>query len=106
MARSNRGGRPLLFVLSSRREGFPFVILEAAACRKAVVAAACVGVPEVIQDGVTGRIVPIDDSEALAAAIADLVANNATREIVAGNLHRYASENFTWTAAFAKYMNL
>jgi starch synthase len=96
----------LLFVLPSRREGLPFALLEAAACRKAVVAAACVGVPELIQDGVTGRLVPVDNSDALALAISDLLRNDHLREQFAETLHELVGREFTWQAAFRKYINL
>jgi colanic acid/amylovoran biosynthesis glycosyltransferase len=66
----------LLFVLSSSHKGLPFVVLEAAGCRKAVVAAACVGLPGLIRDSVTGRLVPVDDFDALMLAISDLLSNS------------------------------
>jgi len=96
----------LLFVLPSRREGLPLVILEAAACRKPVIAAAAVGVPELIQDRITGRLVPIDDERSLAEAISDLVSNRDLRETVAEGLHQLVREHFTWAQAYEKYMNL
>lgn len=96
----------LLFVLPSRREGLPFAILEAAACRKAVVAAACVGVSELVQDGVTGRLVPVDDSDALALAISDLLGNDKLRQQLAQALHRCVQRDFTWQAAYRKYVSL
>lgn len=96
----------LLFVLPSRREGLPFAILEAAACRKPVVAAAAVGVPELIEDRVTGRLVPVDDNNALAEAISDLVVHHDLREQVANNLHRLVSTEFTWRQAYEKYTSL
>ncbi len=96
----------LLFVLPSRREGLPFAILEAAACHKPVVAAAAVGVPELIEDRVTGRLVPVDDDHALAEAISDLVAHHELRAQVADNLHRLVRTEFTWRQAYEKYMSL
>jgi glycosyltransferase involved in cell wall biosynthesis len=96
----------LVFVLPSRREGLPFAILEAAACRKPVVAAAAVGVPELIEDQVTGRLVPVEDDRALAEAISDLVAHSDLRERVAENLHRLVSREFTWRQAYDHYMRL
>ncbi len=96
----------LLFVLPSRREGLPFAILEAAACGKAVVGAAAVGVPELIEDRVTGRLVPVDDDNALAEAISDLVAHRDLREQVAVNLHQLVKTQFTWRQAYEKYMRL
>jgi glycosyltransferase involved in cell wall biosynthesis len=62
-------------VLPSWSEGFPMVPLEAMAMRKAVVATAVGGTPEVVVDGVTGILVPPRDVERLAAALNELLAD-------------------------------
>jgi len=62
-----------ILVLSSLREGFPMIILEAMAMGKPIVAANIEGVNESIVDGVTGILVPPKDSEALAGAILTLI---------------------------------
>jgi len=56
-------------VLPSLSEGFPFAVLEALALSKPVVATRVNGVPEIIEDGRTGLLVPPRDVPALAAAI-------------------------------------
>ena len=59
-----------LFVLSSRFEGFPNVVLEAMACETPVVAFECPGgINEIIEDGVNGWKVSPEDTRALARAI-------------------------------------
>lgn len=58
-----------LFVLPSRFEGLPIVLLEAMAERLPVVATRVPGSAELVRDGVTGRLVEPDDTDALAAAI-------------------------------------
>ena len=57
-------------VLPSRREAFGRVLIEAMATGVPVVATSVGGIPEVCVDGVTGLLVPPDDPEALAVAIA------------------------------------
>lgn len=58
-----------LFVLPSLFEGLPLVVLEALALRVPVVATNVCGTTEAIEDGVSGRLVPPEDSHALAEAI-------------------------------------
>jgi glycosyltransferase involved in cell wall biosynthesis len=60
---------------SGDRDGIPNVIMEALAHRIPVVATDVCGIPEVIEDGVTGRLVPQRDPEAIAEAVQALAAN-------------------------------
>lgn len=60
-------------VLTSVSEGFPFVVLEAMAMERPVVATTVNGVPEIVESGVTGWLIPRGDVEALARATLDVL---------------------------------
>ena len=61
-----------LFVLPSYREGFPRSAMEAAACGVPVVATDIRGCRQVVDDGITGLLVPVRDAVALADALGTL----------------------------------
>jgi glycosyltransferase involved in cell wall biosynthesis len=62
-----------VFVLSSVTEGLAMTLLEAMAAARPVVATRVGGNPEVVEDGVTGRLVPPSDPRALAGAIVSVL---------------------------------
>ena len=68
-----------LFAMSSVTEGLGSVVLEAMTCARAVVGTRAGGIPEVVQHGKTGLLVPPHDEPALAAAILDLLRDPARR---------------------------
>lgn len=68
-----------LLVHAADREGLGVAVLEALAARVPVVAAAAGGVPDSIEDGVTGLLVPPGDEAALAAAIERVLEDRALR---------------------------
>jgi len=69
-----------LFVMSSVTEGLGTSLLDAMACSKAIVATRTGGIPEVVDDGATGMLVPARDHRAMAAAIARLLKNSDERQ--------------------------
>jgi glycosyltransferase involved in cell wall biosynthesis len=66
-----------VFVMPSLWEGLPLSMILAMGAALPVVATAVAGIPEIVQDGSTGWLVPAGDSPALASAIGDVFANPA-----------------------------
>ena len=93
-----------VFVCPSVYEPLGIVNLEAMACGTAVVASAVGGIPEVVDDGVTGVLVPYDESDpaafeaGLAAATADLLADPARADTLGAAGRRRAVGEFGWAA--------
>jgi glycosyltransferase involved in cell wall biosynthesis len=87
-------------VLPSLSEGRPNVVLEAQATGLAVVATAVGGTPELIDDGRTGVLVPVQDPDALAAALRRVVDDAALRQRL-GTAGRSAivEGGLTWEAS-------
>jgi len=67
------------FVLASRQEGLPVVLMEATSVGLPIVATAVGGVPQVLTDGVDGLVVPPGDPAALAAALTRVVSDPGLR---------------------------
>ncbi|HXF63751.1 MAG TPA: glycosyltransferase family 4 protein [Caldilineaceae bacterium] len=89
-------GRADLLVSASLMEGFGLAVGEAMACGVPVVATAAGSLPELVEDGVTGLLVPPADQNALATAILYLLQN----PVLARRLGQAASERidrlFRW----------
>jgi glycosyltransferase involved in cell wall biosynthesis len=100
--------RPLLhqatlLVLSSRTEALPNVILEAMAAGLPVVATKVGGVPELVDPGVTGWLVPPGHPPALAAALKQALADPAARQTMGRNARQRAVEDFSLDALIRRY---
>jgi glycosyltransferase involved in cell wall biosynthesis len=68
-----------VFAISSLYEGTPLALFEAMAAGKAIVSTAVDGCREVLEDGVTGLLVPAADAEGLAQAILRVLGDDALR---------------------------
>lgn len=66
--------------LPTLQEGLPVSLVEAHACGKPVVATWVDGIPEIVEDGVTGILVPPRDTHALSRAMATLLADQSLRK--------------------------
>ena len=79
------------FVLSSRYEGLPNVLIEAMALGIPVAATDCGGVREILEDGQLGPIAPPGDAEALAEAIDAALCDPAPASRLIRSATRFAS---------------
>ena len=84
-----------VFCLSSRLEGLGTSLLDAMAFGLPVVATAAGGIPEAVEDGVTGRLVPPRDPAALADALAEALGNEERRRAWGAAGRRRFCERFT-----------
>lgn len=85
-----------VFVALSRQESFGAAILEAGACGLPVVVSNAAGPAEVTVEGETGLVVPIDDVEAAAQAIARLALDGDLRERMGAAGRRHVQERYSW----------
>jgi len=81
-------------VVPSLREAFGVVLIEALALGRPVVASWVDGIPEIVEDGVSGLLVPPGDSRALAAAIERLLVDRELATTLARQGMRRVEETF------------
>lgn len=86
-----------IFVLPSLTEGTPMALLEAMAARVPVIASAVGGVPRLVEDDVTGILVPPADPEKIAHAVRHLVSNPANTENLVANAHQRVIASYSIT---------
>ena len=95
-----------IFVLSSRFEGLPFVLIEAMTCGTACISFDCPSGPrEVIRNGVNGLLVPAEQVNALASGIVTLGEDPMLRERL-GNAARSVSKPFSEQRVVARWQEL
>ena len=92
-----------LVAIPSYTEGLPNIALEAHAASKAIVATNVGGIPEVVQDGVTGHLVDAGDSQALADRILQLLLEGTLRNEMGVRGFLRVKTHFTFEAQSEKY---
>jgi glycosyltransferase involved in cell wall biosynthesis len=93
-------------VLPSLEEGFGIPAAEAMGCEVPVVASDAGGLPEVVEDGVTGLVVPRGDSTALARAIGSLLADPERRRRMGQAGRERALRLFDWDRSAEQFEEL
>jgi glycosyltransferase involved in cell wall biosynthesis len=82
-------------ILPSSWENSSYVLLEAMACATPVIACDSGGSPELIEDGVSGFLIPVNDSQALVARVAELLSKPSLRKVMGANARRRIEESFS-----------
>jgi phosphatidyl-myo-inositol dimannoside synthase len=93
-------------VIPSLEEGFGIPAAEAMGCEVAVVASDAGGLPEVVEDGVTGLVVPRGDSAALAQAIGSLLTDPQRRQQMGQAGRARALRLFDWDRSAEQFEEL
>jgi glycosyltransferase involved in cell wall biosynthesis len=93
-------------VLPSYREGFPRVLLEAAAMARAIVTTDVPGCRDVVDDGENGLLAPVRDAGALALAVEKLLASPSLRERFGDAARRKAVAEFDERRVVERMMRL
>jgi glycosyltransferase involved in cell wall biosynthesis len=99
-------GKCSIVVLSSFKEGFPRVLLEAMACEKPVVVFDIPGVNELIQNEKNGIVVQLRDSRSMAQAIIRLFDDEDLRVKLGRIGRRLVLENYNWDVVIEKIEKL
>jgi glycosyltransferase involved in cell wall biosynthesis len=94
------------FVLPSRWEGLPLALLEAMMAGLPVIATRVQGVEEVIENGVQGFLVPLENPEELSKAILQLLDNPAQRDAMGSAASSRITQGYTTDLVCEKYLRV
>ena len=95
-----------VFVLSSLREGFPNVLLEAMALEVPVAATRVAGVPRVIEDGVNGLLLEPGSVDSLTRTLTQVVGDAALRARLGKAGRQTVTERYSFAARMQRIRNL
>jgi glycosyltransferase involved in cell wall biosynthesis len=95
-----------LFILPSLEDNLPNTMLEALSCGTPVVAFAAGGIPEVIVDGVNGKLAAVGDSQELARAISSLVFRQEESKAMGRNGRRMMVKEYALPVQAQQYKRL
>jgi L-malate glycosyltransferase len=84
-----------LFAMSSVTEGLGTSLLDAMACSRPIVATRAGGIPEIVEDGINGLLVPPRDARALADAILRALGDDDMRARIGAAGYARVTERFT-----------
>jgi N-acetyl-alpha-D-glucosaminyl L-malate synthase BshA len=93
-----------LFLMPSEMESFGLAALEAMACKVPTIATRVGGVPELIDDGVTGLLYPVGDVEAMAAGALGLLNDPARLDAMRESARKTAQKRFCANLVVPRYV--
>lgn len=94
------------FVLPSRSEGIPNAMLEAMACGLPIVASHVGGIPDVVEDGESGLLVPPEDAPALVGALNRLLADSDLRRGMGQKARERVVSDYSLKAVTTRHLEL
>ena len=97
---------PCVIAEDGSRDISPNSLIEAMAMKLPVVSTNVTGIPEIVEDGVSGILVPPNDENSLAGAIAELIENDNLRKELGENARKRVEERFDITKNIVKYVAL
>lgn len=95
-----------ILLFPTRLEGFGYAAVEAMACGTPVVASDCSALPEVVEDGLTGRLCPVDDVDGFVAAIEDIASDRERYAAMSARSRAVSVERFSLEAWGRAYVSL
>jgi glycosyltransferase involved in cell wall biosynthesis len=93
-----------IFVNPSYNEGLPTSVLEASACRRAVIATNVGGTPEILTHNQSGIIIPPYSTEAIKNSLKELLDNELRRQELGKNARQEIEQKFNWDHSIEKYL--
>ncbi|MCD6520337.1 MAG: glycosyltransferase [Anaerolineae bacterium] len=87
-------------------DGLPNVLLEAMASARALVASRVAGIPEVVEEGKNGLLVPPGDAQALGEALLRLLGDLSLRQRLGREARRTVATRYTWEGIAQEYLQL
>jgi len=95
-----------VFVLPSLNEGLPMALLEAQAAKIPVVATRVGAIPDVLEDGITGMLIPPKHSQAITEAIIMILSDKKFASGVAQKGFERVRDNFSAEKMASKYLSI
>jgi glycosyltransferase involved in cell wall biosynthesis len=95
-----------LFLFPSRHEGMPNAVLEAMASGLPVVATSIAGNEELVVNGETGALVPVEDAAALKEALRPFLIRAEMREKMGNAARPRVEQSFRWTRVAEEYQSI